>query len=284
MTNVEQQEAWNGISGESWVRQDEKHDGQLVPWAELLAATAAVQPGERVLDIGCGCGATTIEAARRAAPDGQAIGVDLSGPMTARAREKAVEAGLTNTRFEVGDAQTDDLTLGDAPYDVVISRFGVMFFEDPVAAFANMHKATRPGGRLAMVAWAPIDQQQWIRVPMQAALAHVPLPPLLATSGPGMFGLADHDGTVSLLREAGWDDIAIEPHLRTMLLGGGGTLDETLTFLLNSGIGRALFAQEDVPAEALEKGTAAARDALAEHLTPEGVTLDGTAVMITARR
>jgi len=285
MTNVDQREAWNGASGEEWVRTEEQHDSQLVPWAELLAATADVQPGERVLDVGCGTGATTLAAARAAGAEGGVVGVDLSAPMTARARERATEQGLTNVRFEVGDAQTDDLTLGGEPYDVVISRFGVMFFDDPRAAFANMHRAMRPGGRLAMVVWAPLELQDWLRVPMLAAIAHVPAPENFggAAGGPGMFALADVDGATDILGGAGWKDIALEPHERTMLLGGPGTLDETVQFVLGSNAGRTVFNPDNAPPDAIERGIAAMRAALAKHQTPQGVELKGTGMLITAR-
>jgi ubiquinone/menaquinone biosynthesis C-methylase UbiE len=131
------------VSGDSWVATQEEHDATLAPWGEVLAETAAIRPGERVLDVGCGCGATTRSAAASCAPGGTAVGVDLSVQMLARTRELAEAAGVANVRFTAGDAQVDDLTVDGPPYDVVISRYGVMFFDDPVAAFAKMARATR---------------------------------------------------------------------------------------------------------------------------------------------
>jgi SAM-dependent methyltransferase len=282
MTNAEQREAWNGVSGDSWVATQEEHDATLAPWGEVLAGTAAIRPGERVLDVGCGCGATTRAAAASCAPGGTAVGVDLSVQMLARARELADAAGLANVRFAAGDAQVDDLTVDGTPYDVVISRYGVMFFDDPVAAFANMARATRPGGRLAMVVWAPLPEQQWMVLPVAAALPHLGVPDGGAEGRSGMFAFADPERTAEVLGAAGWSDVASERRQRRMPVGGAGGIDEAMAFLLSTSAGRALFA--DATPEAAEQARKAMREALAPHLTATAVELDGVAWSVTARR
>lgn len=283
MANEEMKEGWNGTSGAEWVRLHESYDRMLAPWADLLAGAADVQPGERVLDLGCGNGVTTRAAAVAAGPEGGATGVDLSGPMLDQARKRAAEEGVDNVDFVQADVQTDPLGPDAGRYDVVISRFGVMFFDDPVAAFANVRSAMRPepGGRLAIVSWAPMDGQQWLLVPMGAALAHLP-PPTITTAAdaPGMFGLATAERAHQVLEAAGWTGVATRTQAGSMLVGGGGSLDDTIDYLRHSGPGRALFdgADPEPAAAALD----AIRTALSAHLTDEGVVLEGVARLTTA--
>ena len=154
IANTAQAEHWNsGDAIEHWLRNQDRYDRMLQPFADLILQTAALQPGEQVLDVGCGYGATTLEAARRVAP-GPVLGVDLSGPMLSVAKDRAAGSGLANVAFEHGDVQV--YPFGPARFDAVISRFGVMFFEDPVAAFANIRSAVRPGGRLVFACWQPL--------------------------------------------------------------------------------------------------------------------------------
>jgi SAM-dependent methyltransferase len=283
MANVEQRDAWNNVSGDTWVRLQEQFDRTLAGWLDVLAESAQVAGGERVLDVGCGNGATTLDAARRCGPSGLAVGVDLSEQMLARARERAGAAGLGNVRFVAGDAQTDELTVDGQAYDVVVSRFGVMFFDDPVAAFANLAAATRPGGRLVFVAWTGLADQAWITVPGAAAAAHLPLPDMGDDAdGPGMFSFADADRVGEVLRTSGWRDVAFDRRTLRERLGGSATVDGALEFLLGSGPGRAMLADAEPGASA--KAEAAIRAALAEHLTPRGVELDAAAWLVTAHR
>jgi SAM-dependent methyltransferase len=277
MMNVAQRAEWNGETAVEWVRLQDRYDRMLSPWMDLLAERAAVEEGERVLDVGCGCGATTLDAGARCGPSGAAVGVDLSTPMVARAGERAVAAGLAHVRFEVGDAQEADF--GDATFDVVISRLGVMFFDDPVAAFANLRAAVRPGGRLAALVWGPIEQQEWLMVPGAVAFEHVPFPELGGEGGPGTFALADAEHTAGLLARAGWREITVESHRRKMLMGGGGTLDETMDFIA-TGPGRDFLAGGDP--EATRRAIDAIRGVFAERVTPQGVELDGTVLAVTA--
>src|SRR5881628_2723223 len=150
---------------------------------------ARIGAGERVIDIGCGCGDTTIALARRVGPAGLVLGIDVSAPMLARAADAAREAGVAHVRFEHADAQTHRFPA--QAFDVLYSRFGVMFFSDPAAAFGNLRTALRPGGRLGFVCWQAVPENPWIAVPLEAAAQHMALPPPPAPGAPGPFSFAD---------------------------------------------------------------------------------------------
>ena len=272
IANTEQAEHWNSSEAEHWVTHQYAYDRMLEPFATMVCEAAALRSGDTVLDVGCGCGATTRAAATIVAP-GRALGVDLSAPMLARAHADATTAGLANVAFEQADAQIHPLDAG--AFDAVISRFGVMFFADPIAAFANLRRATRPGGRLAFVCWQDLVANEWMVVAGGAIAQHVPLPDLGPPTAAGMFAFADPDRVRDLLSSAGWDKISIEARQTSMLLGGGGTLDETVEFLRTGSMGRTLLDGVD-PATA-ERAVSAVRDALAAHLGDDGVRL-GAAV------
>jgi SAM-dependent methyltransferase len=191
IANTEQAEHWNTGPGVAhWVANQARYDRMHAPFTALILQAAALRPGENVLDVGCGCGGTTLAAARLVAP-GQALGLDLSGPMLARARSDAEAAGLANVAFQQGDAQVQPLE--PASFEVVISRFGVMSFADPVAAFANIRSATRPGGRLVFACWQPLAANQWLLVPGAALAEHVRPPAPVPADGPGMFAFSEPD-------------------------------------------------------------------------------------------
>ena len=202
IANTEQAEHWNTGPGVAhWVANQARYDRMHAPFTALILDAAALRPGGNVLDVGCGCGGTTLAAARLVAP-GQALGLDLSGPMLARAQADAEAAGLANAVFQQGDAQVHPLE--PATFDTVISRFGVMFFADPVAAFANIRSATRPGGRLVFACWQPLAANQWMLVPGAALAEHLPPPAPAPADGPGMFAFADPDRLRPILAAAGW--------------------------------------------------------------------------------
>lgn len=279
-TNPEQHDHWSGPEGDHWVTHADRYDRMLAPFADRLLAAASASPRDRVLDIGCGCGATTIAAAQ-AAPGGEALGVDLSPQMLDLATARALAAGVAERcRFEVADAQTADLGVGR--FDVAVSRFGVMFFDDPVAAFANIAAALRPGGRLVFCCWQPLEANDWMLVPGAAAAQHVALPDAAAGGGPGPFALADPTQVRAVLADAGFEDTQIDSFTTSMLLGGGGTLDETIDFLVASGSGRALL--DPAPPDARRAAIAAVRDTLAPLVDDDGIRLAAAAWIATAHK
>ncbi len=198
--NAAQVAYWNESAGPTWVAMHDALDHELNDLG--LAAMAALAPreNERLVDIGCGCGATTLELARRVGKGGAVLGVDLSAPMLAVARERAAAAGLDQASFLQADAQVYALE----PVDGAFSRFGVMFFADPVAAFANIRKGLRPGGRVAFVCWRQLAENPWMTVPMAAVLPLLPAPPAAPTpDAPGPFAFADRDRLFGILPRRG---------------------------------------------------------------------------------
>jgi SAM-dependent methyltransferase len=276
--NLEQAEHWNsGDEVGHWIAQQDGYDRMLAPFAEMIIDAAAIQPGERVLDIGCGCGATTLAVAQIVGT-GESVGIDLSGPMLERARADATAGGQTNTRFVQADAQVAEF--GDESFDAVISRFGIMFFADPIRAFTNIRGATRDGGRLAFVCWQPLIENEWLLVPGGAIAQHVPLPDLGSPNAPGMFAFADPDRVRTILTEGSWHDVNVTSRHAPLLVGGGGTVDDAVEFLRTGSIGRTVLAGAD--AAATERAIREVRDVLSAHLTADGVQLDSAVWLVQA--
>jgi SAM-dependent methyltransferase len=217
--NAQQITYWNQEAGPKWVEFQEALDQQIEPLGRAALDRAQPAPGERALDVGCGCGQTTLEIARRGGERGEVLGVDLSGPMLARARERAQAAGLGRARFLAADAQTHRFE--PAHYQLVFSRFGVMFFENPVAAFRNLRAALAPGGRLAFLCWREIAQNPWVLEPMAALARHIPLPAPAAPDAPGPFAFASAERVRGILEQAGFGAVALEPQDAEMALAGG---------------------------------------------------------------
>ncbi|UYQ62827.1 class I SAM-dependent methyltransferase [Streptomyces peucetius] len=239
IVNTEQEQAWNGYEGTHWARNQDRWDAINEGFDDVLLTAAAILPADAVLDIGCGAGATTRLAARRAA-EGSATGVDLSRPMLERARVTAHAEGIGNVTFEHGDAQVHPLA--GRGFDVVLSRFGVMFFADPAAAFANIGSGLRPGGRAAFVVAADGEGNDWIQA-LVGLRGLLPMGGFGATGGPGMFSLADPDRVREVLTAGGFTGIGIE---RVEAYGRWGRDAEDATgFLMGSGPGRHLLSQVD---------------------------------------
>jgi ubiquinone/menaquinone biosynthesis C-methylase UbiE len=208
MTDERDMSAYWDRAGRVWVEQQELLDRLYAPIAEAVVRRADLRNGEHVLDIGSGAGATTFAAAWRVGPTGRAVGADISAPLVELARRRAGEMGLEGVAFLLADAQTEAF----APtFDAVVSRFGVMFFPDPVGAFANLRRALKPGGRLAFACWRGPEDNPISLVPLAAAAPFLPEPRAYEKDAPGRFGFADPDRMRAILEASGWRDIAIEP-------------------------------------------------------------------------
>ncbi len=239
IANVEMAAAWDGEEGEGWAREWERYDRSIRRYHDRLFAAAAIAPSEYVLDIGCGTGEST-RAAGRAAPRGAALGVDLSTAMIESARELAGAEGLLNVSFERTDAQVHPFNAG--AYDVVISRFGAMFFLDRRAAFRNMWRASRAGGRLVMLGWQELRRNEWLQG-MRAALSAGRDLPSPALGSPGPFGLADRDGVERDLVSAGFERVEISGVEE--LVCEGADAEDAYRFLCSTGMVRGLLQDLD---------------------------------------
>jgi SAM-dependent methyltransferase len=230
-----------------------------------------------VLDVGCGCGATTLAAAR-VVTEGHAHGVDLSVPMLERARANTQSTGITNATFEAADAQVHPFE--DDAFDVVVSRFGIMFFADAAAAFANLRRATRPGGRLAVVCWQPLPANEWMTVPAVALAPFGSFPAPGGTGAPGMFAFADRDYTNDVLQRAGWSEISITGREAPILVGGPGTVETAIDFLSHGMMVRTILSEAD--ADTKTRALDAVRTALTPYLDGEGVRVGAAVWLVTA--
>jgi SAM-dependent methyltransferase len=278
--NAEQIEYWNETAGPKWVDFRDLIDDQIAPLGVRAMERAGIAPGDRVLDVGCGCGQSTLELGRRVGPQGSVLGVDISTVMLARARELARAAGLSHVRFENVDAQTERFPADSL--DLVYSRFGVMFFSDPPAAFGNLRAGLRPDGRLAFVCWQGLSENPWMLVPVMAAAQHVALPPPPAPDAPGPFAFADAERVRGILTIAGFADVAFEGVNETLTIGGGRDLDEAVEFLLQMGpTGRLL---RDADPGLRPRVAAAVREALLPYRTENGIRMASASWIVTARR
>ena len=277
-TNAAQDEAWNGDQGRHWVANAERQDQMLAEFATAVLRAARIGDGDTVLDVGCGAGATTLEAARRAG-SGSVLGADLSALMLAEATRRAERAGVANVRFQRADAQVYPFPAG--AFDVALSRFGVMFFDDPPAAWGNIAHAVRPGGRLAFCCWQEAAASEFFSVP-RAVVA--PLVPPLAPAGPeapGPLSLASPDRVRSLLGGAGFGEIDVSPVTTTLRIGQDP--EDAAAYIGGMGSVRALLA------EASPEMRTAAHQALRETFAAraagsDGVQLGAAVWLVTARR
>jgi SAM-dependent methyltransferase len=275
--NSDQVAYWNDAAGETWATLQERLDNQIEPLGMAAIAALAPKAGERVIDIGCGCGQTTMALAGRVGAVGSVLGVDVSRPMLAVARRRLAEQGLAQASLIEADAQTE--AFEPEAFDAAFSRFGVMFFSDPTAAFANILKGLKHEGRLGFVCWRAFAENPWMGVPMAAALHLLPEPPPpLDPLAPGPFAFADRNRLHAILSDAGYADITIAPQDREI---GSKTLDQAVEVALKVGpLGKVLREQPDRAAAVV----GSIREALSAHLTPEGVRLDSATWIVSARR
>ncbi len=277
MSEMTQREYWNTAAGEHWAAEADRYDALLGPFGNAILEAASLAPGQRVLDVGCGNGGVSLEIAARVTPDGSVVGVDLSEPMLAVARSRAAERGVENAIFVQDDVQHHPFEPGS--FDRIVSRFGVMFFDDPVAAFANMRGCLAPSGRLTFVCWQDLLLNDWILVPAAALIEHVGMPEPQEPGGPGPFSLADEAHLRKVLEDAGWREITTEA--RSVVQPLGETVDEAYDFFVKNDVIKGMLA--DKPADKIEAALASLGAKLGEHLTPRGVELKGSVWLVSAR-
>ncbi len=276
VTNVEMARAWDGEEGARWAEHAERYEASGHRLWDRFVATGLIAAADAVLDVGCGTGRSTRDAARLAS-SGSALGVDLSARMLERARELAAAEGVTNAHFVRADAQVHPFQPG--AFDVAISTFGAMFFADPVAAFANVAGALRAGGGLGMLVWRELGRNEWVTA-VRAALAmgrQLPEPP---PGAPGPFQLANSDDVRRILADAGFVAVELESVDEPIYLGAN--VEDAFAFVRTMGMVLGLTHDLDEPTrrQALER----LQDALAAYETEEGVFLGASAWLVIARR
>jgi SAM-dependent methyltransferase len=274
--NADQLAFWNGPGGHTWVERQDHTDITLAPATEALLAFATPHTGERVLDVGCGCGATTLEFARAVGPAGRVAALDISGPMLAEGQARAKTAGITNVAWQQADPATAALDV----YDLLTSAFGVMFFGDPVGAFANMLSAASPGARMAFVCWRTLAENPWMEVPMNAVSRHLPPRPKPNPQAPGMFAFADPERISEILTAAGWAAPRLEKLDLDLDIAAGRGLEEAVD--QSTKIGAVNSWLRNQSAEVVAAAIASVREALAAHLDGASVRLPGAMWLVSS--
>ncbi|HET8995559.1 MAG TPA: class I SAM-dependent methyltransferase [Acetobacteraceae bacterium] len=269
---------WNGAGGERWVVEQAHTDAMLAPVAEAAIAHAAPRPGEHVLDIGCGCGMTTLALAEAVAPGGTVTGLDVSAPMLAVAQRRA--EGRGQVAWTLADAAAHDFA--DATFDLLFSRFGVMFFGEPTAAFANLRRAAQPGARLVFACWRALNDNPWMLLPLQAAQTVLPPLPRPGPEDPGPFAFADTARVTRILTGAGWTAPTFTRLDVTLDIAGGGGVEAATDHATRIGAAARLLA--DQPEAARQAAKDAIRTVLAPHATADGrVGLSGGVWLVESR-
>ncbi len=277
--NESQVQYWNSAAGEKWVRHQAFMDQQLEVVTDLLLQTAALRAGEAALDVGCGTGATLLRLGEAVGKKGHVLGCDVSAPMLALARQRIAAAGVRNIDVLQADAQSHEFA--ENVFDLLVSRFGVMFFADPTAAFANLRRPLRPGGRLAFVCWAPLVDNPFFLLPMQIAARHLgptePTPPL----APGPLAFSERDYVGDILTGAGWSDVRVEAQQPPLL--GRTTAAEQAAFSIEIGPVSRLIAERQPSAATVAALRAELTKELAIYATETGVEIPSRLYYVTAR-
>lgn len=275
--NQDQIDYWNGPAGQRWAEAQQNMDRNMASIHAALVRFAAVKPGERVLDIGCGCGTTSFAFADAAGATGHVTGVDISAPMLGVARARA---GSRPVDFVEADASVYPFKQA---FDAVTSRFGVMFFADPPAAFRNLARALKPGGRLAFVCWQGRERNAWMLGPAAAAAQHVAFPPPPPPDAPGPFAFADPARVRGILEDGGFAAIAVEA-VDEPLRVAGGELDAAVAMCMEVGPVGAALREAQADPEQRRRVLAAVRSCLESFRTPRGLEAPAGAWIVTARR
>jgi len=275
--NADQIAYWNGAGGQRWAQRQPVQDILLQPIADIVIDRARIRSGERVLDVGCGSGSTTFAFAKAVGQSGHVMGIDISAPMLARARE--VTPAGSPVEFALADATIHPFV--PESFDLLASRFGVMFFADPALSFANLHKAMRRTGRLAFACWREARENPFFMVPLQAVYRHVPKMPQVGPEEPGPFAFASEARVNRILNAAGFSDVAMEPVDLALDVAIGGGMDAAVKTALE--VGPAARALMDHPPETVAAAAQSIREALTPHVKAEKVLLDAAIWIVTAK-
>ena len=274
--NEDQAAFWNGAAGRHWAERQAMQDVLLAPVSSILMARAQIRAGETIIDIGCGCGATSRDLAERVGPRGAVLGLDLSAPMLARACELAPPA--SSLRFVQADATV--YAFEPAKADALLSRFGVMFFADPALSFANMRRGLRVGGRLIFACWREPRLNPWLIAPLQEVYKFAPRLPEVGPDDPGPFAFASQERVRRILVDAGFSDVALTPFDVTLDVAVGMGLDNAVASALE--IGPASRALEGQPQDVRDASARAIRAMLAARQQGDSVPMGGSIWIVSA--
>jgi ubiquinone/menaquinone biosynthesis C-methylase UbiE len=272
-------EDWAGEMGAKWLANLARFEGMIAPIGEALLKQADFKPGERVLDIGCGGGGTTIAIAQAVAPSGEVLGIDISPDLTTASTRRASDAGVSNIRFICADAST--VQLADAPFDRLFSRFGSMFFVEPHKAFANLHSLLRPGARIDLAVWGPPRDNLWMMEMMGIVRRYVDIPPAIPRT-PGPFAFEDLDYLNEILSSGGFSGANVVPYEGLQPIGGVNVMpQDAVSFVLSSmAVGRALDEKGDEIRAAAEVDLI---DLFQKHyVAGQGVMMQGKSWLVSA--
>ncbi|KJC59299.1 methyltransferase [Bradyrhizobium sp. LTSPM299] len=275
--NADQIAYWNGPGGQRWANRQAVQDILLAPVLDILLDHARPKAGERVLDVGCGSGASTIAFANKVGPSGHVFGVDVSGPMLERAGQSTPKSAPVD--YALADATV--YPFDPASFDLLASRFGVMFFAEPSVSFANLRKALKPSGRLAFACWKEPRENPFFMAPLQAVYKHVPKLPPQGPEDPGPFAFASEQRVTRILGEAGFSGIAMEPHRLELDVAIGRGMDAAIQGTFE--IGPASRALEGQPADVRAAAVQSMRETLAQYAKGDSVLLPAAIWIVTAR-
>jgi SAM-dependent methyltransferase len=277
--NRAQREYWATEGARQYQDYGGANEALFSPFGQVMLDAARLKPGDLLLDVGCGYGASTLEAAKRVAPSGRVVGVDISAAMLEPARHRVAAAGVDNIKLLEADAQVHPFEPGS--FDAVISQFGTMFFEDPQVAFANLARALRPDGRLVFVCWRDPLESEWVSVALGAAVAALGRTPDLGPpDAPGPFALADGDRLARLLAGGGFRNVTLERVTRPVRIGRD--IDHTVGFIMSLPQSQKLFAA--APRDVVDAAVTKLRAAFAPYVGSHGVVMDAAAWLVSARR
>lgn len=281
MSNQEQIDYWNGDAGKRWAQEDDMMANLLRPVCAALLDHASVESCGRALDIGCGGGSQSLMLAQRMQGGSSVLGVDISAPMLEVAQSKVKETGSETASLEFLQADASSYAFDAGSFDLLFSRFGVMFFDDPLQAFTNLRQALADDGRLAFCCWQSMKNNDWTLLPVQAALAHVEKPEATDPNAPGPFAFADPERLRSILAGAGFSDIEIVPHVIDVSFGKGAGLAESVREL--AGIGPVSRLLVGVDEAVQQKVFTAMEEVLAPYHKDGALALPGAVWFVGAR-
>lgn len=278
MNNTDMNEFWNGDGGRNWLRFQNGICTGLDPFGQEAMSVASIEKGNRVLDIGCGSGDTSFEIAHLVGSRGYTQGIDISDLILRQTLNRQSQLKQNNISFECADAQSHRFE--PKSFDLAYSRFGVMFFDEPVAAFRNIRQALITGGRLAFICWQSIKDNPWVNIPLGVVEKHVPLPQQPSAEEPGAFSFADPKRVTRILTSAGFTNVSIKRFEALFLVGA--SLDEAVTFLTHIGPASAAIDAPNIDEKTRMRITTDLRDVLVPHITENGVQLRAVTWIVSA--